>query len=316
MSEGLFDVKLAYQGDPLNPDLDIPTPASIVATLNKPQREERVMRLVLQADHILNEAVRIHGNSKTIAAKCVLFSGGNDSTVLAHIMRGQATHAIHANTTIGIEQTRQFVRDTCQSMGLPLIEKVAPTSYRDLVLERGFPGPAMHFKMYTRLKERCLEAARRELVTDGRRQRVVFIAGRRRQESERRSEIPLHERKGSTIWASPLAMWTKPDMNTYRLMQREAGNPVPVNEVSDLIHMSGECLCGAFAKPDELEEIRLWFPDVAAQIDQLQRDVRAAGHQPPFDTWGHGEGKPSKSGAMCSSCAGQYELFETVSSAS
>ena len=80
--------------------------------------------------------------------------------------------------------------------------------------------------------------------------------------------------------------------------------------------MSGECLCGAFAKPDELEEIRLWFPEVAAQIDELQRDVRAAGHHPPFDTWGHGEGKPSPSGAMCSSCAGQYELFETVSSAS
>lgn len=308
----LFPEADAYSGDPLNPDLDTPTPAGIVASLTMTQRETRVMRLITQAEQILNDAITTHQGNRKIVAKCVLFSGGNDSTVLAHLMRGHATHAIHANTTIGIEQTRQFVRDTCQDMGLPLIEKVAPMSFRDLVLERGFPGPAMHFKMYQRLKERCLDAARRELVTDGRKERVVFIAGRRRQESERRANIPLHERRTSVIWASPLAMWTKVDMNTYRLMNRTS-DPVPVNEVSDLIHMSGECLCGSFAKPGELEEIRLWFPDVAAEIDELQRDVQAAGHGAPFDRWGHGEGNPSKSGMLCSSCEGQFELFGAAS---
>lgn len=307
----LFSARDIYTGDPLNPDLETPTPASIVATLNRTERENRVRKLVEQSQSILDNAIEKHRGNRQIVAKCILYSGGNDSTVLAHMFREQATHAVHANTTIGIEQTRQFVRDTCAAWGLPLMERVAPTSYRELVLERGFPGPAMHYKMYQRLKERCLDQIRRELVENGFKQRIVFIAGRRRQESDRRKDIPLDERKASVIWASPLAMWTKLDMSTYRLMNRET-DPVPVNEVSDLIHMSGECLCGAFAHRDELEELRDWFPDVAAEIDQLAKDVTAAGIPAPFNTWGHGEGAPSIVGAMCSSCEvrGQLSLLD------
>jgi len=102
-------------------------------------------------------------------------------------------------------------------------------------------------------------------------------------------------------------MWTKLDMNTYRLMQGD----VPLNEVSQKLHMSGECLCGAFAKPDELEQIRFWFPDMAAEIDQLEADVRAAGHKEPFCRWGHGQGKPTeKTGKLCTSCDLQLDLWK------
>jgi 3'-phosphoadenosine 5'-phosphosulfate sulfotransferase (PAPS reductase)/FAD synthetase len=62
------------------------------------------------------------------AGWCILFSGGNDSTVLAHMMRHRAQYAIHANTTIGIEATRQFVRDTCAGWELELLERTAPVS--------------------------------------------------------------------------------------------------------------------------------------------------------------------------------------------
>ncbi|GGM78323.1 hypothetical protein GCM10012275_56220 [Longimycelium tulufanense] len=234
----------------------------------------------------------------------MLFSGGNDSTVLTHLMRQRATHAIHANTGIGIEQTRQFVRDTCRAWGLPLIEKRPPTGsrYRDLVLDQGFPGPAHHFKMYQRLKERGLRQARAELVDNGRRQRVVFLAGRRREESRRRQEIPLHEREGSVIWASPLALWTKVDLNTYRRMFE-----VPTNPVADLLHMSGECLCGAFAKPGELDEIRFWFPDVAAEIENLAAEARQSGVPPERCRWGWGASRNRRrvrSGPLCQTCAG------------
>jgi hypothetical protein len=76
--------------------------------------------------------------------------------------------------------------------------------------------------------------------------------------------------------------------------------------------MSGECLCGAFAQEGELERIRLWYPDTAAEIDQLESDVRAAGHPEPFCRWGHGKGKPTeKTGKLCTSCdINQAELFE------
>ena len=268
--------------------------------------------LVKQAHEIVDRAWEL-ADGRMRAAWCVLYSGGNDSTILAHMMRGRADYAVHANTTIGVEDTRQFVRDTCQAWGLDLIERTAPQSYRDLVLERGFPGPAMHFKMYQRLKERALDQVRSELITDRRRQRVLFIAGRRRAESKRRTNIPLWETDGSAIWASPLAMWTKEDMGVYRAIAARDGDPVPFNSVSDALGMSGECLCGAFAQDGELDRIRLWYPDTAAEIDRLEADVKAAGIKEPFCRWGHGQGKPTeKTGPLCTSCNLQLAFEETA----
>lgn len=313
MSEyALYSEEEIYDGDPLAPDMVTVTPATVVAALTKSQREQRVSKLIDQAHEIVDLAWHFHGEDRRKAATCVLFSGGNDSTVLAHMMRHRSDYAVHCNTTIGIEQTRQFVRDTTAGWGLELIEKLPPLSYRELVIERGFPGPAFHFKMYSRLKERSLEAVRRDFVKNPRRERIVFIAGRRRSESARRVNVPLHERKGSTVWASPLAMWTKLDMTTYRLMHRET-DPVPVNEVSEILHMSGECLCGAFAKENELEEIEFWFPEVAAEIRELEREVRAAGHEEPWCNWGHrAGGEPSaRTGMLCTSCEfTQGNLFD------
>jgi len=304
----LFSETEAWNGDPINPNTVTVTPNEIVGALSPGQRRRRVINLEDQARRIYTDALTAHLDGRKLIASCVLFSGGNDSTTLAHMFRDTATHAIHANTTIGIEQTRQFVRDTCASWGLPLIEKVAPISYRDLVLERGFPGPGHHWKMYSRLKERALDLARHDLgVANSRTKVAVFIAGRRRAESERRQDVPLYESDGSVIWISPIAMWTKLDLNTYR----EIHGNVPRNEVSDLLHMSGECLCGAFAKPGELDAISEWFPDVAEEIRQLEADVAAAGHERPFCTWGHGQGAPSPSGRLCSSCQipGQLDLL-------
>ncbi|WP_216916800.1 phosphoadenosine phosphosulfate reductase family protein [Nocardia noduli] len=284
--------------DPVLPGLHRPTPADEVARLSAPDRIRRVIALREQADTILASALHTHLGGRRVAATCVLLSGGDDSTALTHMFRDRATHAIHCNTTIGVEQTRQFVRDTCLAWGLPLLEESPPKTYRQLVIERGFPGPAMHLKMYQRLKERGLRQARRKLVTDSRTQRIVFLAGRRRQESARRADIALHERRGSIIWVSPLANWTKLDLNTYRQIHAD----VPRNPVSAVLHMSAECLCGCFAKPGELEEIRYWFPETAAAIDDIAAAVAAAGHRPPYNRWGHRQGTQSRSGNLCSSC--------------
>lgn len=257
------------------------------------------------AERILRDTIDLHlGDRHTLVGKAVLFSGGNDSSTLMDLMvrLGVATHAIHANTTIGIEATRQFVRDRCEALGVPLLEEVPPISYRELVLVDGFPGPAKHFKMYQRLKERGLRQARRKLVTNPRKERVLFIAGRRRAESARRSDIPENERIGSTIWASPIANWSKEDLEEYR----QTFN-VPRNTVADALGMSGECLCGAFAEKGELERIGHLHPEVAAEIQELETELLAAGNVPEERCmWGWGAYRgteaPSKSGPLCSSC--------------
>lgn len=296
-----------------NEHADAPLPVEVIASLTRPERAARVEMLMAESRDILADAIERHiwNDGRMVAATVVLFSGGNDSTVLAHMFREEATHAAHANTTIGIEKTRDFVRNTCEEWGLPLIERKPPRErdqYRALVLDQGFPGPAHHFKMFQRLKERGLEQVRRELVSNPRKERVVFIAGRRRSESERRAAIVQSERRGSTVWVSPLVNWTKLDLTTYRLMQRD----VPVNVVSDLIHMSGECLCGSFAAPNEREEVGYWFPEAFEEIAGLEAEIANREDIPAERRiWGWGahrrDIRPSKTGALCSSCDDRFQ---------
>lgn len=309
-------------------------PAGLDAGRQHDVEEARLDALIEDAHRTLQRAIQmVQDDGKRLAGVVTLFSGGNDSTTVAHLFRGIASHAAHANTGIGIEATRQYVRDTCAAWGLPLIEKKPPehATYRKLILGQvissrgpnkgvrkvyagGFPGPAMHYLMYQRLKERCMEQVRDELVSNYRKERVIFIAGRRAAESDRRKHLGLKdpvERRGSTVWVSPIINWTKLDLNAYR--RRFAD--VPRNEVSDMLHMSGECLCGAFAHPGELDEIGFWFPEMAEEIHALEHEARAlweAGELPGVPEkklcWGWGAGKeaPSKSGPMCSSCDDRF----------
>ena len=204
-----------------------------------------------------------------------LFSGGNDSTVMMDMARPQLDYACHIDTGIGIRETREFVRSTCfRYWGLGLIEQRTTENYEEIVLKYGFPGPYQHGIMYARLKERPLRKVRRRFVKH-RGQRVIFVTGIRRHESQRRFNAgykPIH-REGSVVWVNPIFEWTDEDMLTYR---RE--HPcLPRNPVADTLHMSGDCLCGAFAHPGELDEIALWFPEVADRIHRLEHKAEQAG---------------------------------------
>lgn len=332
-------------------DLGIHDPLAMlpeqVALLGRSAREARVVALTKQSRDIVSRAIEDHvwRDGRMVAATVVLFSGGNDSTTLAHLFRKDVDYFAHANTTIGIEETREFVRNVSEEFGVELLERMAPREqdrYRAQVLRDGFPGPAWHARVFTRLKERALEQIQRELVTNPRKERVVFIAGRRRTESARRKRVPEMERKGSRVYASPLVNWTTLDLNTYRLMHRPsltgdfvgdwlgrcevvtcrcAG--VPTNKASDLIHMSGECLCGAFAAPGERDAIDAWFPMALDEVREIEALIADRDDIPEWrKTWGWGadpakkalDGAASKSGLLCSSCEDRFQssLLETT----
>lgn len=283
------------------------------------ERRMRVLAKVDEAHAIVSEAIQAHiypGPGKRLAGTCVLFSGGDDSTVLAHLFRNEADYLVHINTGIcvvdeetGESAAAQYVRAKAKEWDVPLIEETGD-DYDQLVIANGFPGPAHHFKMYQRLKERGLRKVRKRLVENGRKERVLFIAGRRRQESERRKDIPLHERDCSIVWASPFANWSAQDLNDYREVFGVQRSPV-----STELHMSGECLCGAFAKKGELDEIKFWRPRTWKRIRDLEERVVEAGNAPPERCqWGWGahrgrlpapdqmmfDGMPT--GPLCSSC--------------
>lgn len=253
---------------------------------------------------------------REIVKRLIMFSGGDDSTVVAHAYRHQADALVHLNTGIGVRQTREFVRRTAAAWDLPLIERQPPEgrTYRDLVLGKvqtrsrktgqlrviseGFPGPTSHGIMYEYLKQTQLDAIRNELIMNPYRQRLLLITGLRRPESRRRRARPPVDVEGSLIWANPMIYWDKLDLNEYRRRNPDC----PRNEVAANLHKSGECLCGSYGDPEQLAEIEYWYPEAAAQIHALEAEAKAAGIV--RCRWGvrlPGQ-RPAAGGTLCSSC--------------
>ena len=226
------------------------------------------------SDYLLTDTIYQTNKTHSVVGVVGMYSGGNDSTTFIHMLRHRLTHAAHVNTGIGVRETREFVRDTCRGMHLPLIE-VTPSKgreYQDLVAKWGFPGPNGHGIMYNRLKDRGFGKIRAQFVENPREQRVVFAAGMRCFESARRMRNTTEtSRTGSIQWCSPIAYWTNDHMSEYRETY-----DVPRNEVSDHLHMSGECLCGAYAKVGELGQLRFFYPEAAEEIDRVQKIAKAA----------------------------------------
>ena len=202
-----------------------------------------------------------------------LFSGGHDSLTAVHVASRHSafTAAVHLNTGIGLEETRQFVRETSSEQGWDLREYRAKEDcgqdYKKIVEQYGFPGPASHSTMYIRLKERPLRLCMR-LAKAGhkRRDTVILVSGVRFQESERRMGYEeAITKEDSKIWVNIINDWSKVDCNRYLSAHEIRRSPVV-----DKIHKSGECLCGAYAKLGELDELELWFPEKAAEIKAMK----------------------------------------------
>lgn len=237
----------------------------------------------------------------------VLFSGGNDSLVLTHLAmeRGLGDEVCHIDTGIGIPRTRRFVEETCEVLGWPLrIIEQGQEVYRDLILDHGFPGPTSHRYMYINLKERAVEKLVRETKKQ-RLERVGLITGARVAESRRRmGHTKPAKRKGSQVWLSPILDWPDEAMDEYRSCY-----DMPINPVSESLGMSGECLCGAYAQPGELDRIRQVDSEVASYIEGLQTLVRAKGHR--YCNWE--DAQPSlaplaPTGELCAGCLFDHEV--------
>ncbi|HTU77389.1 MAG TPA: phosphoadenosine phosphosulfate reductase family protein [Solirubrobacteraceae bacterium] len=304
-------------------------------------------RLKQNPDELISAARAEH---EPVAAWC-LFSGGNDSTVLAHRCREHYDGLAWIDTGTAVPGVETFVREYAAWIGKPLRVLSAGDAYRTMVLgdlvwwarfiaahdreptltieqliardtrrygrasggelgqvPHGFPGPGAHGRAYNRLKERQIMSLLRESKQGHpRRSRVLFLSGIRRAESRRRSKREAINRLPgkSAVFVNPLIDWTGEDMRRYR---RE--HDLPESPAAALLHRSGECNCGAFAKAgEERAMLGALYPDfVAAVIESLEEEAQAAGVRwcrwGGFDLDGNRAGEVSRErpGLLCESC--------------
>jgi len=271
---------------------------------------------MVEAGNRIKRAIELHRPIKIFG----LFSGGHDSVTACAVLSGLGVdfEILHINTGFGVEATREYVRNTAAKQGWRLRELKAtenrnakgepdPQIYETIVRKYGFPGPGWHGRMYQRLKERALRMVERDCGASCKgkiKKRLLYVNGCRSQESKRRmantQEIQIDGRR---IWCAPIHDWSKTDTSICLGVSGIDRNPVV-----DLIHMSGECLCGAMADKNREEELaQLAAYDLTRpaydRIMALQAEVK------PIKGWGWGERPPknskpcvAKPGQLCWSC--------------
>jgi 3'-phosphoadenosine 5'-phosphosulfate sulfotransferase (PAPS reductase)/FAD synthetase len=260
-----------------------------------------------------------------------LFSGGHDSLVNAFITSKHPKFkgVLHIDTGTGIRQTQEYVMNTCAKLGWNLeIYRATeykgkdgilkPQIYRDLVLKWGFPGAAYHQRMYDRLKDLPIG----QFVREKPKLILGLSTGTRKEESLRRTKNmnrnKQYQKEGRRIWINPIADWTKDDCEQLMLIHK-----LPRNPVKDNLCMSGECLCGAFAKKNELVQIEIFYPEKAQEIRALEKEVRDAGFpwgwedSPPYTRNKNKQyqeleekGQQNLFAPLCSSCQFIFEKFK------
>jgi 3'-phosphoadenosine 5'-phosphosulfate sulfotransferase (PAPS reductase)/FAD synthetase len=264
--------------------------------------ENQLTLLGTDPHQIIREVWDQHGSE--IIRRTAMLSGGNDSSTLAHWLawHGYVDELLFLNTGIGIHETTLFVRRLAEHLELPLQEWHAPPgTYQRMVttISGGFPGPAAHGIAYQRLKERPL----RDYVAYCKRghpyrSKVLLFSGLRRAESVKRMKLAQRpvDTDGAKLWVAPFLDWTIADLAGWR-----EEHDIPRNPVADLLHYSGECLCGANATEGELELIARFYPDAAREIFRLQALAERLGIA--RSRWGeHWQEPAATTGPACGDC--------------
>lgn len=227
---------------------------------------------------------------------CWLFSGGDDSLAVGKVSHQilleqgkKIDFAIFCDTGTCIPETKGFVIQTCREMDIPLIigTTTEKDSYENYVLRFGFPSQnqRQHQVMYRMLKSHSLSRAISSIRQRRRNYHIGLLTGARIDESVRRMSTAKNtmEKRGADIWVNAINHWSKNNIRTYF-----SENNIDRSVVAKTIGRSGECNCGVYGSPQELEEIRVVSPTFYAYMKDLEDRVLERGH-----CWRWGESIPS-----------------------
>ena len=208
-----------------------------------------------------------------------LVSGGKDSITACHVAMKfvKLEGIIMVDTTIAIKETHDHVKKIAQQFQLPLIILKPKTSYAQWVMKYGFPHPSQHRFAFINLKWKQIYEWLKTQDND-----VALISGIRKKESKRRMKTQTGRTTQDKsckkmFFVSPLFDWKTEEVWAYL-----NDNNLEVSPCYKALHLSGDCLCGAYAQTGEAELIKTFYPEVAKQIAELEKCCKNK-----FNKWGN-----------------------------
>ncbi len=270
--------------------------------------------MLLDADLLIEKSLLVIDAAFTSGAKWMapMFSGGHDSLCACYVASRHQKfdgRVHHIRTGIGSKATFAHVEKVCKEEGWELVVWESPFTYETFVRKFGFPGPGGHQWVYNRLKDRCV----RKIVKGHK--GVALVTGCRSQESIRRmgsvEPVKVGELSPKTgkwtcknrIWTAPCHDWGAAEQKSVMDVFGLSRNPIK----DSLLGMSGECFCGAFARPGELAVIREICPDVAEEIDRLKAIAKECGTPCHWGKKPRKRPKVDASGPLCHACDVRWE---------
>lgn len=200
-----------------------------------------------------------------------LFSGGKDSYVACKVHG--VKEVLYCKTGIGLNF--DFVLKICQKEGwkLNVVYPKEGETYEDFVRRFGFPKSGIHNSVMGFLKWHPMRTWVKQQKED-----ILFISGRRKKESRRRMRMKSNreyvETEGMKFFA-PIYSWTTKQVYDYI-----RDNQLELSPTYETLHMSGDCLCGAFAQQGESQLLYTFHIELAEVIMDLEK--KYGGH------WGNG----------------------------
>ena len=251
----------------------------------------------LEPKEILDQAI----NDEGIDSFYVGYSGGKDSGIAldytAKYFPDNFKGVIFADTGIGTQATIDFVKNYCKERNYPLnivkpenvIRKKdsIPFSYENLVMRWGFPTYSGHRIVMQQLKLFPIRQFIHQRKKSG--ERPAIISGIRKKESARSKNKkwfnPIDKDAGNQlIFVKPLYYKS----NNW-VMRYFIENDIKRSPVYETLHISGDCLCGCFAKKDEAKLIQMFHPDVYQKIINLEKKFNSIPNHKykKYSKWGN-----------------------------
>lgn len=244
-------------------------------------------QLIDQSQEIINQALTNYKPYATI----LMLSGGHDSLLAYHVAKSlnvPLTHILHGITGTGIQETANFARKVAEDSGLTYLEANAGDAYERYILRKGFfgIGETAHSYAYHVLKREHFGKTISKYIRRGQRGRqILLINGARIQESTRRKQLlnqPIRQ-DTNNIWVNIVHYWGALERNDFL-------SEYPHNPVYEILHRSGECLCGTTQRPFEetRKEVSYWFPPWGQWLNDLEKEACNRGF-----CWKWGEDLPN-----------------------